>query len=125
MERKHILVIDDDINMLKMLRLFLRDDYQVTIVDSGMKALEFVVRHTPDLILLDYMMPMYDGPHVLEILRKRSETQKVPVLFLTSVTDKDKIINCLSLKPQGYLIKPVSREELLFRVSETFAKFGK
>lgn len=117
-DRKHILVVDDDKNMLKLLRMFLADDYQVTIVDSGMQALEYIVKHTPDLILLDYMMPLFDGPHVLEIIRKREESYRVPVLFLTSVTEKDKIVQCLALNPQGYLIKPIARDELLQRVGE-------
>ena len=118
MTKKHILIVDDDKNMLKMLHLFLRDEYEVTMVDSGKLALEAVIKHTPDLILLDYMMPLFDGPHVLEIIRKREESKNVPVLFLTSVTDKEKIIECLSLNPQGYLIKPISRTELLQRVAE-------
>ncbi len=120
--RKNILIVDDDKDMLKMLRMFLADDYQVTIVDSGKLALEYIVKHTPDLILLDYMMPLFDGPHVLEIIRKREESKKVPVLFLTSVTERDKIMQCLQFKPQGYLIKPISREELLQRVKEVFEK---
>lgn len=118
MTKKHILIVDDDKNMLKMLHMFLRDEYEVTIVDSGKLALEAVIKHTPDLILLDYMMPLFDGPHVLEIIRKREESRNVPVLFLTSVTDKEKILECLSLNPQGYLIKPISRTELLQRVAE-------
>ena len=84
MDRKHILIVDDDVNMLKMLRMFLQEDYKVSIVDSGKLALDFVVKFTPDLILLDYMMPLFDGPHVLEIIRKREESKNVPVLFLTS-----------------------------------------
>ncbi len=123
MDRKHILIVDDDVNMLKMLRMFLQEDYKVSIVDSGKLALDFVVKFTPDLILLDYMMPLFDGPHVMEILRKREETKKVPILFLTSVTDRDKIIQCLALNPQGYIIKPVSREDLLARVAEVLAKY--
>ena len=122
MRRKNILIVDDDKDMLKMLRMFLADDYQVTIVDSGKLALEYIVKHTPDLILLDYMMPLFDGPHVLEIIRKRQESKNVPVLFLTSVTERDKIMQCLQFKPQGYLIKPISREELLQRVNEVFNK---
>lgn len=118
MAKKHILIVDDDKNMLKMLRLFLCEEYDVTIVDSGKLALEFILKHTPDLILLDYMMPLFDGPHVLEIVRKREESKNVPVLFLTSVTDREKIIECLSLNPQGYLVKPVSRSELQERVHE-------
>jgi len=122
LRRKNILIVDDDKDMLKMLRMFLADDYQVTIVDSGKLALEYIVKHTPDLILLDYMIPLFDGPHVLEIIRKREESKRVPVLFLTSVTDRDKIMQCLQFKPQGYLIKPISREELLQRVREVFEK---
>ena len=118
MTKKHILIVDDDKNMLKMLRWFLCEEYDVTMVDSGKMALEAVLKHTPDLILLDYMMPLFDGPHVLEIIRKREESKNVPVLFLTSVTDKDKILECLSLNPQGYLVKPISRSELLERVAE-------
>ena len=118
MTKGHILIVDDDKNMLKMLRMFLVDDYNVTIVDSGKLALEAVIKKTPDLILLDYMMPLFDGPHVLEIIRKREESKNVPVLFLTSVTDREKILECLSLNPQGYLVKPISREDLLQRVDE-------
>ena len=118
MGRKHILIVDDDKNMLKLLKMFLEDDYQVTIVESGKQALDFIINHTPDLILLDYMMPLFDGPHVMEIIRKREASRHIPVLFLTSVADKDKIIQCLAQGPQGYLIKPISRDELLQRVGE-------
>lgn len=118
MRNKHILVVDDDVNMLKLLKLFLEEQYQVTIVDSGKQALEYIVNHTPDLILLDYMMPLFDGPHVLEIIRKREASKDIPVLFLTSVTEKEKILECLALNPQGYLIKPIARSELLERVAD-------
>ena len=122
MDQKHILIVDDDVNMLKLLRMFLQDTYKVSVVDSGKLALDFVVKHTPDLILLDYMMPLFDGPHVMEILRKREETRHVPILFLTSVSERDKILKCLALNPQGYLIKPISQEELKARVAEVLSK---
>ncbi len=122
MDQKHILIVDDDVNMLKLLRMFLQDTYKVSVVDSGKLALDFVTKHTPDLILLDYMMPLFDGPHVMEILRKREETRHVPILFLTSVSERDKILKCLALNPQGYLIKPISQEELKARVAEVLSK---
>ena len=122
MDQKHILIVDDDVNMLKLLRIFLQDTYKFSVVDSGKLALDFVVKHTPDLILLDYMMPLFDGPHVMEILRKREETKHVPILFLTSVSERDKILKCLALNPQGYLIKPISQEELKARVAEVLEK---
>ncbi len=122
MRRKSILVVDDDKEMLKILRMFLADDYQVTIVDNGRQAIEYIVKHTPDLILLDYMMPMFDGPHVLEIIRKREASRRVPVIFLTAVSEREQIMQCLQLKPQGYIIKPVTREDLLQRVAEVLEK---
>ncbi len=120
--RKNILVVDDDKEMLKTLRLFLMDEYQVTIVDNGRQAIEYIVKHTPDLILLDYMMPLFDGPHVLEIIRKREASRRVPVIFLTAVSERDQILKCLQLKPQGYIIKPVAQDELLARVGEVLDK---
>ena len=95
-------MVDDDKEMLKILRMFLADDYQVTIVDNGRQAIEYIVKHTPDLILLDYMMPLFDGPHVLEIIRKREASRRVPVIFLTAVSEREQIMQCLQLKPQGF-----------------------
>ena len=115
-------MVDDDKEMLKILRMFLADDYQVTIVDNGRQAIEYIVKHTPDLILLDYMMPLFDGPHVLEIIRKREASRRVPVIFLTAVSEREQIMQCLQLKPQGYIIKPVTREDLLQRVAEVLEK---
>ncbi len=115
-------MVDDDKEMLKILRMFLADDYQVTIVDNGRQAIEYIVKHTPDLILLDYMMPLFDGPHVLEIIRKREASRRVPVIFLTAVSEREQIMQCLQLKPQGYIIKPETRDDLLQRVAEVLEK---
>ncbi|MCR5279948.1 MAG: response regulator [Lachnospiraceae bacterium] len=122
MRKKSILVVDDDKEMLKIIRMFLMDDYQVAIVDNGRQAIEYIVKHTPDLILLDYMMPLFDGPHVLEIIRKREASRKLPVIFLTAVSEREQIMQCLKLNPQGYIVKPVSREDLLQRVREVLDK---
>ena len=84
MGRKHILIVDDDKNMLKLLKMFLEDDYQVTIVESGKQALDYIINHTPDLILLDYMMPLFDGPHVMEIIRKREASRIIVSTFETA-----------------------------------------
>lgn len=104
--RKHILVIDDDLNMLKTLRYYLRDQYKVTVINSGKVAVDFLLKFTPDLILLDYMMPMFNGAAVLKIIKSREATKDIPVYFLTGQTDKTTVMECLSLKPAGYIIKP-------------------
>lgn len=119
--RKHILVIDDDLNMLKTLRYYLQDQYKVTVINSGKVAVDFLLKFTPDLILLDYMMPMFNGAAVLKIIKSREATKDIPVYFLTGQTDKTTVMECLSLKPAGYIIKPVAKDALLAKMKEAFA----
>ena len=120
-DRKHILVVDDDVNMLKTLRYYLQDQYKVTVVNSGKVAIDFLSKYTPDLILLDYMMPMPNGAAVLKTIKSREETKDIPVYFLTGRTDMATVAECLSLGPAGYIIKPVAKDALLAKMKEAFA----
>lgn len=122
LNRKHILIIDDDVNMLKTLRYYLQDQYKVTVVNSGKVAVDFLLQYTPDLILLDYVMPMFNGATVLKIIKSREETKDIPVYFLTGQTDSSTVTECLSLKPAGYIIKPVAKDALLAKMKEAFAQ---
>lgn len=117
-QRKHILVIDDDIRMLKTIKEHLHADYDVATAVSGKIAMKFLETKSTDLILLDYEMPEEKGPDVLAKLRANPGTQDVPVVFLTGTTERDKIAKALVQKPQGYLLKPIDREKL----AETIAK---
>ena len=107
--RKHILIIDDDVEMLKTLRYYLQDAYKVTVVSSGK-------------VLLDYMMPMFNGAAVLKIIKSREATKNIPVFFLTGQTDKNTVIECLSLKPAGYIVKPVAKDALLEKMAKALSK---
>lgn len=118
-KRKHILVVDDNAMMLKMLKEHLHDQYDVATAASGRVALKFLERKTTDLILLDYEMPEESGPDVLEKLRASNMTKNIPVIFLTGVTDAKKIKEALSLNPQNYLLKPVDRDKLLDTITKT------
>ncbi len=111
-QRMHILVVDDDPLMLKMLKEQLREDYDVATAVSGKIAMKFLERKKTNLILLDYEMPGENGPEILEKLRADEATKDVPVIFLTGVSDRDKIQEALALKPQSYLLKPVDHEKL-------------
>lgn len=111
--RKHVLVIDDDPSMLKLIKEHLHDNYDVATAISGKIAYKFLEIKKTDLILLDYEMPVEDGPTVLANLRQNSQIDGVPVLFLTGITDREKIKKALMLKPQGYLLKPIDKEKLL------------
>ncbi len=120
--RKHILIIDDDLNTLKTLRYYLQDTYKVTVVNSGKVAVDFLLKYMPDLILLDYMMPMFNGAAVLKIIKSREATKDIPVYFLTGQTDRETVIECLALKPAGYIIKPVAKDALLAKMEEAFGQ---
>lgn len=111
--RKHILIIDDDPLMLKLMKEHLIDKYDVATALSGKIAYKFLAQKTTDLILLDYAMPVESGPEVLEKLRAEEKTKDIPVVFLTGITEKEKIQKALVLKPRGYLLKPIEKDRLL------------
>lgn len=111
-EKKHILIVDDDSNVLKMIKNYLSGRYQVATAISGKVAMKFLETKKTDLVLLDYEMPVDNGPAVLMQIRGNENTKNLPVVFLTGVTDKKKIQEVLALKPQGYLLKPIDIDRL-------------
>lgn len=110
--RKHILVIDDDSSILKLLKGYLAERYDVATAISGKVAMKFLESKDTDLVLLDYEMPVENGSVVFGKIRSLEKTKDLPVVFLTGVTEKSKITEVLSMKPQGYLLKPVDMEKL-------------
>lgn len=110
--KKHILVVDDDSSMLKLLKGYLTERYDVATAISGKIALKFLETKKTDMVLLDYEMPVENGAEVLVKIRENQATANLPVVFLTGVTDKKKILEVLALKPQGYLTKPIDMEKL-------------
>lgn len=111
--RKHVLIVDDDAMMLKLMKEYLHEKYDVATALNGKIALKFLERKQTDLILLDYEMPGENGPAVLEQLRASVDTRDIPVIFLTGVTEGKKIQEALALKPQSYLLKPIQRGKLM------------
>ena len=120
--KRSILLVDDDTTFLKMMKNWLEKYYRVTIVTSGTQALMYLADNKPDLILLDYEMPVTSGPQVLEMIRSETKVGKVPVMFLTGKSDKESIMKVLSLKPDGYLLKSLNREQILSTLSQFFSK---
>ena len=119
---KKIVIVDDDSRMLKLIKNYLADVYELVPMKSGAATLAYLEDNHPDAILLDYMMPALDGPHTLEAIRKMDSAKDIPVIFLTSVTQKNKVEACMAYEPDGYLVKPVAREELLLALSDLFNK---
>ncbi len=118
---KSILIVDDDPNYLGLIREWLKGAYKVAMATSGMQAIKWLGKNKADLILLDYEMPVTSGPQVLEMLRSDEETRDIPVIFLTGKSDKESVMKVLSMKPHGYFLKNIAREELISRLEEFFA----
>ncbi len=116
--QKHILIVDDDVTALKTVRSYLEERYRVTGVKSGRLAIKFLERQLPDCILLDCFMPDLNGAQTLQIIRNMENGKRVPVVFLTGVSDKQMVLNCLSLHPNGFLLKPVRRDDLISKINE-------
>ncbi len=117
--RKHILVVDDDVQVLVQIKLLLQEFYNVTSVPSGRYAYAYLEKHMVDLILLDYMMPEENGPIVLKNLRANKRTANIPIVFLTGVSETDMVRKTLlELRPQGYLLKPANKIEIVSKIIE-------
>lgn len=116
-EKKHILVIDDDRIILKMLKTALSDDYDVTTMVNGITAEKFLETKKVDLVILDYEMPIETGAEVFRRIKANSNISHIPVCFLTGVSEREKILEIMSLKPHGYLLKPIDMDMLKATVS--------
>ena len=118
--KKRILIVDDDPQYLSLVREWLKNDYKVTMANSGLQAIKYLGKNKVDLILLDHEMPVTSGPQVLEILRSEPETSGIPVMFLTGKSDKESVMAVLALKPEGYFLKTIQKAELLEKLGEFF-----
>ncbi len=118
--RRKILLVDDDPTYLTLVKSWLDDKYSVSIVNSGMQAITYLANNKPDLILLDYEMPVTSGPQVLEMIRSEMGTASLPVMFLTGKGDKESVTKVLSLKPEGYILKGIDKGQLMRQVDDFF-----
>ncbi|MCR5278557.1 MAG: response regulator [Lachnospiraceae bacterium] len=121
-KERSILIVDDDPTFAKMIREWLKDEYKVSVVTAGMQAITYLMKNDVDLILLDYEMPVVDGPQVLEMLRSEPATELIPVVFLTGVKTKEGVSRAAALKPDGYLLKSTPKKTLLTFLQDFFDK---
>ena len=111
MSTGHILVVDDEPSMLRYLQTVLElDSYRVTTASNGIEAVERVQRDSPDLVLLDMVMPGADGLETLQRIRETRPSTKV--VMLSCVRDTRKVAQAMRLGAQDYLSKPVQKEEM-------------
>lgn len=112
-----ILIVDDEEPALKLLsRLLSCDQYTLYCAGNGKEAIELAEKITPDLILLDVMMPGLDGSEICRILKNTEGIKQIPVIMLTACQDKEVKLRCLRAGANDFLAKPVDNAELQLRV---------
>jgi len=114
--REAILVVDDNPTNLRFLQDILCKDYKVYACLSGERALEFLEKRIPDLILLDIEMPGMDGYEVISTLKMDERWYDIPVIFLTAQEGRDKELQAFSLGAVDFILKPISHGVVLSRV---------
>ncbi|SNX52776.1 response regulator transcription factor [Thermoanaerobacterium sp. RBIITD] len=112
-----ILVIEDEAHILELLRYNLEaQGYNVILTDNGKDGIEKCVENTPDLVLLDLMLPDIDGLDVCKNIKRNEQLKNIPIIMLTAKSEEfDKVLG-LELGADDYITKPFSIRELLARI---------
>ncbi len=120
--RKLIMIVDDSPTFLRTASDWFEDEYNVCVCPSAFTAIKLINVKNPDLILLDYEMPVCSGAQFLEMLNNEKGNNHPPVMFLTSKNDQDTVKELLALKPKGYLLKTQPKESILNSIRIFFSK---
>lgn len=120
--RPKILVVDDSMTVRQSMGELLAADYEVSLAESGVAAIRTITLNRPDVILLDYEMPVVNGKQTLEMLRSEQEFADIPVIFLTGRSDPELVKTLLALKPAGYLLKYLKPAEIKQKIDAFFEK---
>ena len=122
MEHPKVLAIDDDMNLLRLLkRALVKADYEVIVASSGAEGLKEMYQQRPDIVVLDIMMPAMDG---WEVCRRIRELSNVPIIMLTAKSDEDDKVKGFELGVDDYVTKPFSFAELTARIGAILHRTG-
>jgi two-component system KDP operon response regulator KdpE len=114
MNRDRILIVDDDLTVLKFLQAAFKDtEYGTLTATNGLQAIETVEKEMPDLVILDIAMPKMDG---LQVCRRLREWSQIPIIMLSAFCDTEEKVKCLEAGADDFVCKPFSMEELIARI---------
>lgn len=120
-----VLIVDDvPTNVMLVQAILKKEGYTLLTTDSGVKALRIAREKHPNLILLDIMMPEMDGYEVLQHLKSNPDTNDIPVIIMSALSDMQSIVKGYQLGATEYVTKPFQREELLKRVAHRYELFS-
>lgn len=122
--RKKVLVVDDVAISLSVTEQALREEYDVVTANSGSRALRYLRKERPDLILLDIRMDDMDGIETLKEIRKMDNRADIPVIMLTGQNEKASVLEAAKLGIYDYMLKPFAAQDLLSRVQNALKQPG-
>jgi two-component system phosphate regulon response regulator PhoB len=123
MARENILVVEDDVDILELIKYNLtKEGYHVTGVTSGEAALKAARQSHPKLVILDLMLPGIDGLEVCQILKHDSHTSQIPIVMLTAKGEDSDIVTGLEVGADDYIVKPFSPKVLIARARAIFRR---
>ncbi|OQY58841.1 MAG: hypothetical protein B6245_09745 [Desulfobacteraceae bacterium 4572_88] len=127
LRKPNILIVDDAPANIRVLVEILAEEYEISVATSGQEALEIATSKTdlygsPDMLLLDIMMPEMDGYEVCKYLRRNADTRDIPVVFVTANTDDETLKEAFESGGTDYVRKPVNRIELLARIKSALTQ---
>jgi DNA-binding response OmpR family regulator len=115
--KKTVLVVDDEIGALTLIGIMLeRGGFDVLKAKDAEAALAILDQNTPDLIILDVMMPAIDGIELCGMIRERDDTSEIPVLILSARGDADSVMRGMEAGANDYLPKPILHHDLVSKV---------
>ncbi len=120
--KKKILVVDDSDFLRNRMVQLLGNDYEIREASSSLTAIKSLTVDRPDLIILDYEMPVCDGRQTLEMIRSEKDTADIPVIFLTGRGDRESVQKVMELKPERYLLKTMSDDDVKKNIDGFFAR---
>jgi len=122
MARKTILTVDDDPVIREAVNHFLSDEYNILVAEDGHEAYQLTLEQSVDLILLDIMMPGFDGFSTLLLLKNDVATRGIPIVMLTAVGRKEKVIAAFRDGASGYVLKPFDKDTLKRKIEAVLSQ---
>ena len=117
LQRPRLLVIDDNAQIQKILTNLLRNDFLISTAGEGFEGYSRALSHRPDIVILDYEMPGWDGLQTLRAFRENPRLADIPILMLTACSDKETAFAIIGAGANAYLLKTrIEREELVERL---------
>ncbi|NLL96016.1 MAG: response regulator transcription factor [Clostridiaceae bacterium] len=121
--RAHVLVVDDDVNICELERIYLeKENFQVTVCHDGRKAVELFKEKAPDIVILDIMLPGMDGWEVCREIRKLST---IPIIMLSAKDETFNKVLGLELGADDYMVKPFEPKELVARIRAVLRRYDR